>query len=221
MAKYRMAAALVTAVACLAGSAGAQERQELADRDDASRFVVLIGSDTLAVEDFVRSDGSLESELRVLSADVRFHLEVGFDADLVPTSFNADLWQPADESDAAPTVTSSMEFVGDSVFAEVIGAPTPEFQRLGSKRGAVPFINLSFALVEHAVRMRRLAGSGGEVPFFFWSNGQTIEGLIAFGEGDSTTLTLGQAVLELSADASGRVSGGAVPAQNLILIRVR
>ena len=216
MRESRVATVLVASVACLAGRAGAQEP----DRDDASRFVVQIGSDTLAVEDFAWGDGTLESELRVLTANVRFRLAVAFDADLVPTSFDADMWQPADDPEADPTITSSMEFVGDSVFAEVVGARTPEFQRLGSRPGAVPFINLSFALVELAVRMRRLAGGDGEVPFFLWSNGQTVSGGIAFGEDDSATLTLGDVVLELTTDASGRLLGAAVPSQNLTVVRV-
>lgn len=193
---------------------------QVTDRDHASRFVVLIGTDTMAVEDFVWGDGKLESELRLLTANVRFRLTVGFGDDLVPLSFDADMWQPADDPEAAPRITSSMEFVDDSVFAEVIGAPTPEFQRIASQRSAVPFINLSFALVEHAVRMRRLAGGSGEVPFFLWANGQTLSARLAFGEDDSATLTLGDVVLELTADASGRVLGGAVPSQNLTVVRV-
>lgn len=216
MKKYQVAAALVAAAANLAGIAGAQE---VSERDDTSRFVVSVGADTLAVEDFVWTDGMLESDLRILATNVRFRLAVGFGDDLVPTSFEADMWQPADPG-ADPTVMSSMEFVDDSVFAEVIGAPTPEFQRIGTQRGAVPFINLSFALVEHAVRMRRLAGSGGEVPFFLWANGLTVSGQIAFGEGDSATLTIEGIVLELTADTNGKLLAAAVPTQNLTVVRV-
>lgn len=215
MKKYQIAVAVVAAVANFAGAAGAQA---VSDREDASRFVVLVGTDTLAVEDFVWGDGGLESDLRLFAADVRFHLAVGFGDDLLPRSFDADMWQPADEP--GPTIASSMEFEGDSVFAEVVGAQTPEFQRIGTESGAVPFINLSFALVEHAVRMRRLAGSGGEVPFFSWSNGQTFIAQVAFGEDDSVTLTIGEVVVELTADPNGRLLAGAVPAQNLTIVRV-
>jgi hypothetical protein len=217
MKKYQVAAALVAAVASLAGNASSQE---VSDRDDASRFVVLVGPDTVAVEDFVWGDGTLESDLRILAANVRFRLAVGFGDDLVPTSFDADMWQPGDDPDAGPTITSSMEILGDSVFAEVIGAQTPEFQRIGTQRGAVPFVNLSFALVEHVVRMRRLAGSGGEVPFFLWANGQTLSGQVAFGEDDSATLTIADVVLELTVDANGQLLAAAVPTQNLTVVRV-
>lgn len=215
MNRLRVGATLVAAIASFAASAGAQA---VSDRNGASRFVVLVGTDTVAVEDFVWDVGGLESELRILTADVRFHLAVGFGDDLVPTSFDADMWQPAD--DPGPTIASSMEFEGDSVFAEVVGAQTPEFQRIGTESGAVPFINLSFALVEHAVRMRRLAGSGGEVPFFSWANGQTFVSQVELGEDDSVTLTIGEVVLELTADPNGRVLAGEVPTQNLTIVRV-
>lgn len=216
--KQTLAAAVLAAVA--ASLPCGAIAQEAGDREEASRLVVLAGADTLAVEDFAWGDGMLESDLGDRTIDKRFRFTVAFGENLVPTSFDADMWELSDDPGSPASIRSSLEFVGDSVFAEVIGAQTPEFQRIGTQQGAVPFLNLSFAVVEHAIRLRRLEGGDGEVPFFLWANGQTLRAQVAFGGTDAATMTLGGVVLELTVDESGRVLGGSVPAQGLTIVRV-
>jgi hypothetical protein len=90
----------------------------------------------------------------------------------------------------------------------------------GTKRGAIPYLNLSFALLEQAVRQARTHGPAMEVPLFNLGGGQTTSGKVASIGGDSVSLAIGTVEFHLRVDAQGHVLGGRIPAQDVVAERV-
>ena len=82
------------------------------------------------------------------------------------------------------TQRTRVVFRDDSVAVDDMGGRGLKTLVLGTERGAMPYINLSFALLEQAVRRARSLGAGAaEVPFFNLSgtdrqSGQTIRGKV-------------------------------------------
>ena len=90
----------------------------------------------------------------------------------------------------------------------------------GTKRGAIPYLNLSFALLEQAVRQARAHGPPMEVPLFNLGGGQTTNGEVASIGSDSVSLAIGAVEFHLRVDAKGHVLGGRIPAQDVVAERV-
>jgi hypothetical protein len=87
---------------------------------------------------------------------------------------------------------------------------------LGTQAGAIPYLNMSFALLEQAVRRSRANGTGQkQVPFFNLAGGQTVSGTLRPVGRDSLALAIGDVEFRLKVDPDGRVLGGAIPSQNV------
>jgi hypothetical protein len=92
----------------------------------------------------------------------------------------------------------------------------------GTERGAVPYLNLSFALLEQAVRRSRAtAPVSNQVPFFNLGGGQTVDARVSKLGTDSLSMAIGSVEFHLRVDDTGRVLGGTIPAQQLVAERVR
>ena len=90
----------------------------------------------------------------------------------------------------------------------------------GTQRGAIPYLNLSFALLEQAVRQARAHSSAAEVPLFNLGGGQTVNGKVSSLGSDSLAMAIGTIEFHLRVDAAGHLLGGRIPAQNLVAERV-
>jgi hypothetical protein len=91
----------------------------------------------------------------------------------------------------------------------------------GTERGAVPYLNLSFALLEQAIRRSRAADPDEtQVPFFNLGGGQTVDGRVSPLGTDSLALAIGSVEFHLRVDQTGRVLGGRIPAQGVVVERV-
>ena len=101
----------------------------------------------------------------------------------------------------------------DAVIGESI-----ETRVFGTQRGAVPYLNMSFAMLEQAVRRSRV-GKSKQVPFFNLGGGQTVSGTITSLGSDSLNLAIGDVQFHLRVDPAGRVLGGSIPAQNVVVVR--
>ena len=80
------------------------------------------------------------------------------------------------------------------------------------------------ALVQGVLRARTLGRTGAEVPFFNLSgtdrqSGQTVRGKITFLGSDSVAVGIGTVEFRLLVDREGRLLGGGIPAQNLVVER--
>lgn len=184
-------------------------------------FLVQIGSDTIAVERFASSPGRLTGELADRTSGMRFTYEATFGVDLHTASFVASIRRLVDDPTAEPFVHSVLEMVGDSVFATVENEGTPQDQRFATTAGAVPFINLSFALVQHAIRQALADGATrAAVPLLLVANGQTIDAEVTAYAPDSVHLSFAGVELIVAMDESGSFVRGSVPSQNVSITRV-
>lgn len=174
------------------------------------------GSDTVAVETFVRTPGRLEGELSAAPMRTRYALELsnGHPAslriELAPQGRDAAVWK------------AEMRFVRDSVFVrnEREGVPQPE-QRIATVAGAVPFINLAFSLVELiTMGEQRATGDSVTVQLFVLQNGVTLPAHVQWIASDSAVMTVRGVELRLHLDAQGRILHANVPAQNVTVERV-
>ncbi len=181
-------------------------------------FVVRMGTDTIAVETFVRTATRLEGDLSgsSLPARTRYWVELNGGN---PASLRTEIIPNGADS---ATMKASMQFVRDSVIVQmsVGGAARPE-QRLATRPGAVPFVNLAFSFVELiTTRERRIPGDSMTAQLFLLANGGTMPGKMKWIGQDSAVLSLGGIDLRMHLDSRGRILHAAVPAQNVTVERV-
>ena len=83
----------------------------------------------------------------------------------------------------------------------------------------VPYRDLSFALLEQAVRRARATPQATQVAFFNLGGGQTLTARLSPLGTDSLTLDIGSVQYHLRVDPAGRVLGGRIPAQDVVADR--
>jgi len=110
-------------------------------------------------------------------------------------------------------------FKEDSAAVDALGGEGLQTRLFATVRGAVPYLNLSFALLEQAVRRARATPQATEVAFFNLGGGQTVTARLAPLGTDSLTLDIGTVQFRLRVDAAGRVLGGRIPAQGVVADR--
>ncbi|MFN2397260.1 MAG: DUF2911 domain-containing protein [Gemmatimonadaceae bacterium] len=145
-----------TAAGCATGS------QTIADPTPApvsaitGAFVVRLGTDTLSVERYTRTEDSLvgDAVMRSPQTAVR-HYVVRFGPDGRVTSMDFQGHRP---SGSAPPQAATILFGADTVNVTMKTGDSTRTLRV-SAAGAVPFLNFSYALIELAV-MRALATPG-------------------------------------------------------------
>ena len=185
-----------------------------------SVFILRAGKDTVSVERFTVTPTRIESEilLKANGARVRFSGMIG--ADGLIGSLNNEFWIATDSATAKPRQSAVITMQGDSAFAAITGDGQTQTQRLGTKVGALPYVNPSFALLEVFLRRAKLiTGTSPALSAFIVNGGQTFPvGVKPLGA-DSMLLTMAGGEMRLRVDADGRILGGAVPAQNTTLER--
>jgi hypothetical protein len=111
-------------------------------------------------------------------------------------------------------------FREDSAAVDAVISQNIETRVFGTERGAIPYLNMSFALLEQAVRRTRNPGATpGAVPFFNLGGGQTLSAKVQPVGKDSLALDIGKVEFRLKVDQAGRVLGGAIPSQNVLVDR--
>lgn len=186
-------------------------------------LVLLSGTgDTIAVERFSRSARRLEGELLIPSANARFTYAVDVDADGGATRLVNDYRQASALPTSDPLQHADVRFTGDSAIAELSGGGRSMTQRFATQRGALPFVNPSFALVELLLqRAHHLGGDSASVPVWAIQGGQTTQAQVVKRGSDSAVVTIGGIPVRLAVNADGAITGGAVPSQGLRIVRVR
>jgi hypothetical protein len=93
---------------------------------------------------------------------------------------------------------------------------------LPTQVGALPYLNLSFGLLEQAIRRAVVVGGDSvKVPFFNMSGGTrgsggvTLVGTVSRIGADSVALELGSVEYRMRVDAGGHLLGGGIPSQGL------
>lgn len=195
-----------------------------------ARFVIRRGADTVATEEFARTPTTLDGTLIVHAKSrtfERYHAVIAPDATLPLIEVTVRREEGSDTGAVRARVAQQTRviFRDDSVAVDDqthVHLLTLVFP---TERGAVPYLNLSFGLMEQAIRRARATGAGSaEVAFFNLSGGarqggQTVRGTVTPLAGDSVSVMLGSVEFRFLVDRQGRLLGGGIPAQGLSVLR--
>jgi uncharacterized protein len=183
-------------------------------------FVVLMGRDTFAVENFSRSADRLEAEMTGPSIG-RLVYQVRLGPTAVTRVLMLQAWQPGAAEDAAPMQEVRLTAQGDSVIVGINTAAGSQTQRIASREDAMQHVNPSFALTEQIIlRARAIGGDEVQVPVFLLQGGQTLNAVVTWPAEDSVVLVLGGSAVRGTLSPTGRLLSAAIPAQNLTITRV-
>ena len=196
---------------------------------DSGTFIVRHSGDTVATERFSRTQTSLEGTLALRNArrtSQRYNAVVGPDATLplievtVREDADSGLRRIPGQAKTRIVQRARVIFKDDSAAVDDVTGNGMVTQIFGTRRGAVPYLNLSFALLEQAIRRAQSqAGEPREVAFFNLGGGQTVSAKVSPLGGDSLALDIGKVEYRLRVDPHGRVLGGRIPAQDLVAER--
>ena len=180
-----------------------------------STFVMLMGSDTLAIERVTRAANHLDGEFSSPARGARVRYAATLNADGTVPLIETWGYRGSDTTGMHAT----MQLEGDSMKVELPGRT----MAFGTKPGAVPYFNPSMGLLEQAVlRARTLAGAGKtvEVPLFASEGGVTVPLSVTFVGSDSAHLSLSGVAMNVALGVDGRVTGMSVLSQNVRVVRV-
>jgi hypothetical protein len=187
-------------------------------------FTITHGTDTVAVEQFSREDVELTGSLvrrsgKAVIDRVRYQATLVDDQSAVLIELSD--WRGDDPETDPARQTARLIFKDDSVAVDDLSQGSGLITRvLPTTRAALGYLNLSTAFLEQATR--RAAQSSPDslaVPFFNLGGGQTLTGNVRRLAPDSSVVRIGSVEYRLHVDPAGRVLGGAVPAQGLLITR--
>jgi hypothetical protein len=190
---------------------------------DSGVFVVRHSGDTVATETFSRKETSIQGTLVLHNSKHTFHR---YTAVLAPDAsvpmIDVTVREDADSGRVKAKLVQRARviFKEDSAAVDAVIGQSIEARVFGTEAGAIPYLNMSFALLEQAVRRSRAGGAtAGQVPFFNLGGGQTVSGTLRSLGSDSLTLAIGEIEFRLRVDPQGRVLGGTIPTQDVIVER--
>jgi hypothetical protein len=190
---------------------------------DSGSFVVRRAGDTVAVERFTRVATKLEGTLTLRNpkrTSERYSAVIAPDASIplieVTTREGADTGSRG----AKVVQRARVIFKEDSVAVDEMSGAGLMTRIFGTEAGAVPYLNLSFALLEQAVRRARAKPDQSQVAFFNLGGGQTITARVTGVGRDSVTMDIGDVRYLLKVDQKGRVLGARIPDQNVVVDRM-
>jgi hypothetical protein len=189
---------------------------------DSGTFVIRHASDTVATEQFARTATNLKGTLAIRDkkkTNQRYTAVVAPDQTL--PLIEVTVREGTDSADRKTRVSQRARviFKEDSVAVDAIGGDGLQTRLFQTERGAVPYLNLSFALLEQAVRRAHAAPDSTQVAFFNLGGGQTLTARLSRLGADSVKLNIGNIEYRLRVDAAGRVLGGRIPAQDVVVER--
>jgi hypothetical protein len=213
--------ALLLALAVVALLGG---RRSLAAQADSGTFVIRHAGDTVATERFTRTATSLNGTLAIRNARMtsqNYQAVVAPDASVALIQVTVRESQDSGRVKGKVVQRARVIFKEDSAAVDDVTGNGLQTRVFGTGKGAVPYLNLSFALLEQAVRRARAAApAGSEVPLFNLGGGQTLAGKVSALGNDSLTVDIGSVEFHLKVDPSGRVLGGSIPTQGVVADRV-
>lgn len=191
---------------------------------EAAGFTVLQRADTVAVERFSLERYALAGSLTRsagVAARERVRYRVTLLEDGTAPLLELSAWRADDPEEAPARQTTRVIFKDDSVAIDEINRSSGVRTRLfPTSAAAVPYLNLSFAFLEQATRRAATADRDSlAVPFFNLGGGQTVTGMVRRLGADSATVQIGAVEFRLRVDPDGRILGGALPAQGLVISR--
>ncbi|HJR17401.1 MAG TPA: hypothetical protein VJ808_11155, partial [Gemmatimonadales bacterium] len=146
-------------------------------QSESGTFLVRHGSDTVAIEQFTRTATKLEGTLAIHDANgtsERWVAVIAPDATLPLIEVTVREGSDSGGRKARVTQRARVIFKADSAAVDAVGRDGLQTRLFGTSEGAVPYLNLSFALLEQAVRRARVSAEQTRVAFFNLGGGQTV-----------------------------------------------
>jgi len=191
---------------------------------DSGTFVIRRSGDTVATERFSRTATVLEGTLSIHNAQSTsqvYRAVIAPDATLPLIEVTVREDADSGRTKGHLVQRARVIFKEDSAAVDDISGRGLQTRILGTQRGAIPYLNLSFALLEQAVRRSRASAAPAEqVSFFNLGGGQTVDGKVASMGNDSLSVAIGAVEFHLRVGPDGRVLGGRIPAQNVVVDRI-
>ena len=205
---------IVLTLALLSGAGRASAQAQ------SGSFVLSSGNDTISVERFRRTATRLEGEMLVRIGAARLKYDAVIGPDGMVTSLTNRFWQATDSAGAPARQEATIRLTSDSAIVDILSGGRTITQRLGTKAGALPYINPSFAMMELVTaKALHQGGASDTLPVFMVSGGQTLPVTVMAVGSDSMVVTVGGGEMRLRTDATGRILGGTIPAQKLTISR--
>ncbi len=214
----RLPIAVVLSIVLLTGAAGLRAQSST----DGGTFILLRGRDTVAVEQFSREPTKLEGTLALRNpkkTSERYSAVIAPDATLPLIEVTTREGVDSGPRKAKIVQRARVIFKEDSVAVDEMGSAGLMTRVFGTEAGAVPYLNLSFALLEQAVRRARATPGGSSVSFFNLGGGQTLSAKLTPVGADSLKLDIGDIRFDLRVDPAGRLLGGRIPVQDVVVDR--
>lgn len=189
---------------------------------DSGTFIVRHGGDTVATERFIRTTTKLEGTLALRNkkqTSERYLAVIAPDVTLPLIEVTVREGEDRGSAKARIVQRARVIFKGDSAAVDEVGDNGLTTRVFGSEEGAIPYLNLSFALLEQAIRRARAVPGRSEVPFFNLGGGQTLKARLSPLGSDSLKLDIGDIRYHLRVDGSGRLLGGRIPVQDVVVER--
>ena len=190
---------------------------------DSGTFVVRHSGDTVATETVSRGPTNIQGTLTLNNSKHTFQR---YTAVLAPDAsvpmIDVAVREDADSGRVKAKLVQRARviFKEDSAAVDAIMGQSLETRVFGTEAGAIPYLNMSFALLEQAIRRSRAKGATPDrVPFFNLGGGQTVSGTLSPVGPDSLSLAIGDVEFRLKVDPEGRVLGGGIPRQNVVVDR--
>jgi hypothetical protein len=199
----------------------------LAQAPETVAFVVRHGADTVATERVSRTATEITGELTVLARKNTegYHVVIAPDGTVPLVEVTVRMQAPSPREKARVSQRTRLIFRGDSVAVDDITDRGLQTRVLPTQPGAIPYLNLSFGLLEQAVRRAAAAGKPVfDVPFFNLGGsqgqgGQTVTGKVTRVGADSVSLAIGNVEFLMQVDKEGRLLRGGIPKQQLFFER--
>ncbi|HET9727594.1 MAG TPA: hypothetical protein VFP28_11810 [Gemmatimonadales bacterium] len=211
-------------LAVLALAVGALPCAAQSAAPDSGTFVIRHASDTVALEHFSRTATSLEGTLAMRDhkgTAQRYQAVVAPDASVALIEVTVQEQPDSGQKRARVIQRARVIFKEDSAAVDDVTNHGLQTRLFGTERGAVPYLNLSFALLEQAVRRSRAVDPAGkQVPLFNLGGGQTLDAKLSPIGADSLAVAIGSVEFHLRVDQTGRVLGGRIPAQEVVVDRL-
>jgi hypothetical protein len=212
--RIRLSVLALSLVLLAAGSLRAQAPA------DSGVFIIRHAGDTVAVERFSRTPVRLAGTLDIHNSR---RSSQDYTAVIAPDAtlplIELTLREGIDTAGTRARVVQRARviFKDDSVAVDEVGGAGLMTRVFSTEKGAVPYLNLSFALLEQATR---LASRGrNDIAFFNLGGGQTRTAKLSRLGSDSVSLALGEVEYHLRVDGTGRLLGARIPAQNVTVER--
>ncbi len=200
----------------------------LAQASETASFVIRRGADTIATEQVSRTATEITGELNVRArkSTEGYHAIVAPDATvpLVEVTVRQQASSPQEKERVAQR--TRIIFRDDSVSVDDVTGQGLETRVMATERGALPYLNLSFGLLEQAVRRAAVIGNlEVEVPFFNLGGaagqygGQTAKAKVTRIGTDSVALAIGNVEFRMQVDKAGRLLRGGIEKQQLFFER--